>query len=132
MSNLSNKLGVSPIGFKAGGPIRINRAVKLDATKNQVVEASAIGDVVIGFAEQAAEAGDTVPVQPFGVVKAVAGAAVAVHAQVMPQAAGGGKVVTAAGAAARSCGITLAAAANADEVIPVLVAGPNLNGPANV
>lgn len=131
MANLSNKLGVSPIGFKAGAAIRINRAVKLGATKNEVIEATAIGDVVIGIAEQAADAGDTVPVQMFGVAKAVVGAGgVALGAQMMPLAAGGGVLVTAAGAAARSCAIALEAG-NAGETVAVLLAAPNLNGPAN-
>lgn len=131
MANLSNNLGIPAIGFKAGGTIAINRPVKLDSTEGQVVQATAITDLVIGVALQAASSGDSVPVQAFGVAKCVLGTGGATLGdQVMCVAAESGKVGTAAGATAKSFGVALATG-NADETIPVLLACPNVNGPAN-
>ena len=127
----SNHVGVSPINFKAGGTIGINTAVKLDSTENQVVVTSAITDVCIGFATQSAVSGDSVPVQIFGKAKAVASAAISLAAQLMPTASGSGKVSTAAGATAISCGVALQAAGADGDTIEVLFAGPVVNAPAN-
>lgn len=131
MANLSNLLGVSLVGFKAGGTILINRPVKLDTTQDQVVQATAITDLVIGVATQAATSGDNVPVQLFGVAKCVLGVGGATLGdQLMCVAAASGKVGTAAGATAKSFGVALATGL-VDETIPVLLACPNVNGPAN-
>lgn len=127
----SNHLGVSLINFKAGGTIGINRAVMLDSTANQVVVTTAITDVAIGFATQAASAGDNVPVQVFGKAKAVASDAVSLGAQLMPTSSGSGKVVTAAGATAKSCAIALQASGADGDTIEVLVGIGNVNGVAN-
>lgn len=128
----SNLLGVSLISFKAGAAIGINRAVMLDTTTNQVIATAAITDVAIGFATQAASAaGDLVPVQVFGKAKAVASDAITLGAQLMPTASGAGKVVTAAGATAKSCAIALQAAGADGDTIEVLVGIGNVNGVAN-
>jgi hypothetical protein len=128
----SNQLGVSPISFKAGAAIGINRAVILDSASNTVIAASAITDLVIGIAlEAAAAAGDLVPVQVFGKAKVVASAAIAVGAQLMPTGSGSGKVATAAGATAKSMGVALQAAGADGDVIEALLACPNVNGVVN-
>lgn len=127
-----NFLGVSPINFKAGAAIGINRLVKLDTTTNQVVVTSAITDLAIGVALEAATAvGDNVPVQIFGKAKVVASAAVTLGDQLMPTAAASGKVSTAAGATAKSIGVALQAAGADGDVIECLLSTPNVNGVAN-
>lgn len=127
----SNSQGVEAIGFVAGGTIGVNRLVKLDSTAGQVVVTSAITDVAIGTALNSASSGELVAVQPFGRAKAVASDAISLGAQLMPTASGSGKVVTAAGATALSCGIALQAAGADGDVIEILLAVPNVNGPAN-
>jgi len=131
MANLSNLLGVSPISFIAGGTIAINRLVKLDTTVNQVVVTSAITDIAIGTSLNAASSGETVAVQPFGKAKLRLGAGGAtLGAQLMPEASGEGDAAIAAGATAKSCAIALEVG-DEGETIAVLLAAPNVNGPAN-
>jgi hypothetical protein len=127
----SNFLGTSLMGFKAGGTIGINRLVKLDSTAGQVVVTSAITDVAIGVATQSATSGDNVPVQVFGKAKVVASGAVSLGDQLMPTSSGSGKVVTAAGATAISCGVALQAAGADGDTIEALLAVPGVNRPAN-
>jgi hypothetical protein len=126
-----NYAGISPLPFQAGAAIGQYRAVKQGTTAHQVIATTAITDVVMGVAQiSAAAAEDQVPVQIGGVAKMVAGAAIALGAQVMPQASGAGKVITAAGATAVSCGVALEAAAADGDIIPVRLI-PNASGPAN-
>lgn len=126
----SNMQGISPLGFKAGGTIVKNRLVKLDSTAGQVIACTAITDVPVGVALEAASSGDTVAVQTQGVAMVVASGVVALGAQVMPTASGAGKCITAAGATAQSVGVALAAAAADLDEIPVLLR-IGVNGPAN-
>jgi len=126
-----NTLGVSPQGFIAGGTILQYRAVVLDSTAEQVVATSAITNVVLGASMQSASSGETVPVQTFGVVKLTASAAISLGAQVMPTGSGAGKISTASGATAVSCGIALEAAGADGDIIAVQLHSVNVNGPAN-
>lgn len=127
----SNMQGVSPAGYIAGGTITANRLVKLDSTAGQVVATTAITDVAVGAALTSAVSGGTVAVQSFGKVKLTASAAITVGAQVMPTATGDGKVVTAAGATARSIGVALEASGADGDIIEVLLVAPIGNGAAN-
>lgn len=128
---VSNLLGVSPLSFVAGGTIIANRMVKLDSTAGQVVACSAITDLAIGVALAGVSSGETVAVQTFGVAKVVASDAISLGAQLMPTASGAGKVVTAAGATAKSCGVALEASGADGDIITALLAVPNVNGIAN-
>jgi len=129
---LFNTLGTSPAGFISGGAIGIFRAVVLDSVQGQVVASSAITQSPVGIAMQsAAGAGETIPVQTFGDAKCVASDAIAIGAQVMCTATGAGKVVTAAGATARSIGIALEAAGADNDIITVRLNLPATLGPAN-
>lgn len=127
----SNFANVSLLPFKAGAAIGQNRLVKQDSTAGQVVVTTAITEAVVGVATiAAAAAGDQVTVQYSGVAKCVASAAISLGAQVMPTVSGSGKVATAAGATAVSCGIALEAATADGDVISVLLR-PSVNSPAN-
>ncbi len=128
----SNQQGVNPISFKAGAAIGINRMVKLDSTAGRVVVCSAITDLAIGVAlNSAAAAGESVSVQTYGKAKVVASDAISLGAQLMPTASGAGKVVTAAGATAKSCGVALQASGADGDTIEALLAVPCVNGIAN-
>ncbi len=130
MANLSNKLGVSPAGFVAGGTVVKNRAVKLDTTAGQVIAATAIAGLTIGIAENGALVGENVSVQTYGIAKAELGTGGAtLGAQLMVEASAAGVLVIAAGATAHSVAIALEAG-DAGETIRVLLR-PALNGPAN-
>lgn len=126
-----NTQGTTPAGFIAGGTIAQYRLVKLDSTQGQVVVTSAITDVGVGASMQSASSGDTVPVQTFGKVKLTASAAISIGAEVMPTAAGSGKVMTSAGATAVSIGLALEAAGADGDIIEVMLTAPNVKGPAN-
>lgn len=127
----SNQLGVSPAGYIAGGTIAQYRLVKLDSTAGQVIATAAITDVAVGGSLTSASSAGTVGVQMFGKVKLTAAAAISLGAQVMPDSGGGGKIATAAGATAKSCGVALEAAGADGDIIEVLLAAPPVNGPAN-
>lgn len=128
----SNFLGVSPINFKAGAAIGINRLVMLDTTTNTVIVTTAITDLAIGVAlEAASAAGDNVPVQMFGKAKVVASGSLTLGAQLMPTSSGAGKVITAAGATAKSIGVALQSAGADGDTIECLLSTPNVNGVAN-
>lgn len=127
-----NTFGTSFASFVAGGTISKNRAVCMDGTNaNQVVACSLITDIAIGIATEDATSGYQVTVQLFGKAKVVASASTSVGDQLMPTASGSGKVSTAAGATAKSMGLGLQAAGADGDVIEVLLATPNVNGPAN-
>lgn len=128
-----NLMGISPMPMVAGGAILPFRCVKLDSVTNQVVATSAITDVVMGtnYLGNTLASGDQIAVQGGGIAKMVAGAAVALGAEVMPAADGAGKVITSAGATARSCGVALTAATADGDIIEVRMGAPNLGGVAN-
>lgn len=128
---VSNNLGVSTLSFLAGATVGINRMVQLSTTADTVIVTSAITDLAIGVALNAASTGELVEVAIFGVQKVVASGAITIFDQVMPTASGAGKVVTAGGATAKSCGIALKAAATDGDTIEVLLHTPNVNGVAN-
>lgn len=127
----SNMQGVSPAGYIAGGTVEQYRLVKLDTTAGQAIATTAITDVAVGASLIKATSGQTLPVQSFGKVKLTASDAISLGAQVMPTASGAGKVVTAAGATARSIGVALEAAGADGDIIEVLLVAPIGNGAAN-
>lgn len=121
-----NTLGIGYMRFKAGGTIAKNRTVKLDTTEGQVIQTTAITDVVIGVAQASVVVGDDLDVQtvPGTKVLMTAGAAIALGAQLMPDPGGtthDGEVITAAGATARNCGIALQPAAAAGDQFSALL-----------
>lgn len=126
-----NLQGVSPVSFIAGGSITANRLVKADTTQGQVVVTTAITDAPLGVALETASSGGLVPVQMYGKAKLTAAAAISVGAQVMADSGGGGKIATASGATAVSCGIALEAAGADGDIIEVQLVTPNVKGPAN-
>lgn len=124
-----NFAGTEPLSLKAGGTINGNRFIKQDTTKGQCVQSAAGTDVTIGVALIGAAAGESVPFQSYGKSKVVAGAAVALNAQVTSDASG--RAVTVA-TGNTSLGIAMEAAGAAGDVIEVLLTPlPNLNGPVN-
>lgn len=127
----SNQMGISPAGYVAGGTIGQYVLVKLHSTAGQCVVTTAITDVALGASLTSASSGGTVAVQQFGKVKLTAKAAISLGAQVMPDSGGSGLIATASGATAKSCGIALEAATAENDIIEVLLAAPNVNGPAN-
>jgi hypothetical protein len=117
----NNLLGKAPFAMKAGEAITVGRALKLDSTEGQVLHTTAITDVAIGVALETVASGDMVSIAPPGtIVKMVPGAAVSLGAQVMPEASGAGKVITAAGATAIACGVAMTEAGAEDELFEVL------------
>lgn len=116
---ISNLLGVSPIGFVAGGAITKDTPVKLHTTEGQVVAAGAATDECIGFALNTVASGEPVSIQAYGVARAVASAAINLGAKVMW--ATGGKVVTASGATSKVLGIALKAPTADAQVFPILL-----------
>jgi hypothetical protein len=127
--------GTDPQSYVAGGAILPYRCVKLDTVTGQVVATTTVADVIVGtnYLGNTLAAGDQIAVQIGGEAKMVAGGAIALGAQVVPMAAGAGRVVTAvgAGATAVSCGVALQAAAADGDVIRVRIVAPNVAGPAN-
>jgi len=123
-----NYAGSVPVSFVAGGAITRNAAVKLSS--GAVVVTTAITDHVLGVAQQDAASGEQVAVltSPGSVATMVASAAIAVDAMVMPGAAG--KVATAAGVTAITCGQALEAAAADGSLVRVLFR-PGVRSPAN-
>lgn len=127
----SNPGGLNPLPFSAGGAIEAYRLVAQHSVEGQVVATSAITQVPIGGSGAVtAASGDQLPVHRGQVIKLTAGEAIALGAQVMPLASGAGKIGTAAGATAKSCGIALQAALADGDVISVLFM-PSVNSPAN-
>ena len=124
-----NYAGSVPVSFTAGGAITRNAAVKLSS--GAVIVTTAITDHVLGVAQQDAASGEQVPVltSPGSVVTMVASAAIAIDAMVMPGASG--KVATAAGVTAITCGQALEAGAADGSLVRVLFR-PGVRSPANV
>lgn len=124
-------------GFRsyiAGEALEANRCVKLDSTEGQVVYSGAITDIVVGITTQKVASGDQVIVQVRGTAKiATTAAAVSLGAEVMPDSSTGGRILTAAGATARSVGVAASAGGGttAGELIAVHINLPNLKGPPN-
>lgn len=126
-----NFQGVAPLSLKAGAAITANRVVKLDSTEGQVIHSTAITDLPMGVALQTVASGEQVSVQTIGIAKCVAGAAIALGAEVMCTASGDGKVTTAAGATARSIGVAMQDASGDGAIVTVRIGGPGLKTPAN-
>lgn len=133
----SNTETTNTTEYLASGAIEANRFVKYgtaDSTTGNptVVACTAITDMAIGVSTNKVASGEMCRIQTAGVAKvACTAAAISAGAQVMPST-DAGKGVAAAGATARSCGIAETAAGGTDlEVIPVRLAVPNVNGPAN-
>ena len=122
----SNLIGTSPLSFKAGATVNINRFVKLNTTAGEVIQGAAGTDIVIGVAALGGAAADNIPVQMAGKAKVTAGAAVALNAQVTSDATGRAVTVATGNTAA---GLALQAAGAAGDVIEVLLATPNVPGP---
>ena len=92
----------------------------------EAAQAGAGDDAVGVLQNDPAAQGEAANLQTFGISKVVAGAAVASGAQVMSDATG--RAITATGTGAFVTGVALQAAANADEIIAVLVSpGGQLN-----
>lgn len=120
------------IEMEAESEVTQYRVVKLGAAAGQVVPTSAITDVAIGVSLNYAAAGARVQVQTGGIARVECSAGVAYGAQVMPTGAAGGKCATAAGATAKSFGLACGTTTTADgEQQLVMLATPNVNGPAN-
>lgn len=117
----NNLLGKTTYSMKAGEAIVAGRALKLDSTEGQVLHTTAITDVVIGVAQETVASGEMVAISPPGTIcRMLPGAAISLGAQVMPEGSGAGKVITAAGATAVSCGVALTEAGAEDEFLTVL------------
>lgn len=102
-----NYIGISPLSREAGGTITRGQGLYINSS-SQVVATTAITQILVGVALQDASSGDQCLFMPSGpVVTAIGGASITVGAEVMPQATGPGKFITAAGATAVSCGIAL-------------------------
>ena len=128
---VNNSLGIASYAMKAGEAITAGRALKLDSTEGQVLHTTAITDTVVGVALETVASGEMVAIAPPGTfVRMCPSAAVSLGAQVMPTGSGAGKVSTAAGATAKSCGIAFTEAGAADEFFTVLLVC-GVNGPAN-
>lgn len=115
--------------FTAGGAIAAYTIVKFSAAET-VVAAAAVSDLLIGVSHDiAAASGERVDVALDGVAYVVAGAAVALGAQLTSDASG--RAVTAAPAAGtnnRVIGVALEAAAAAGDVIRVLLSPSTVQG----
>ena len=124
-----NLAGTEPMSLKATTTVAGNRFIKQDATKGFCIQAAAGTDIAIGVSLVSALANESVPFQSYGKAKIVAGAAVAINAQVTSDATG--RAVTVA-AGNTSFGMAAEAAGAAGDVIEVFLTPlPNLNGPVN-
>jgi hypothetical protein len=99
--------------YVAGGTINQFDAVKFDSTEGQVVQAGAITDDVVGFAQTKAASGEPLTIRTLGVSKFKAKNAVTYGQQLMPSTTAG-QCSTAAGATAKSCGVCVHAAADGE------------------
>lgn len=123
-----NYANVTPIPFKSGGTIAINRFVKQDTTQDRaVLQAAAASDQFFGTSTEAGTSTNFIGVQGYGIAKVEAGAAVSRGDQVTSDASG--RAVTAA-TGNNVAGKALQAAGAAGDIIEVyLHGGPNVNGP---
>jgi hypothetical protein len=114
----------------AEAAILSNRVVKFGTADGLVIQSAAASDAHIGIAELGQEtAGQRVDVVLDGTAEVTVGAAVARGAQLMVDASG--RVITAAAAAGtnvRTIGTAMAAAASANEIIPVAIARGTFQG----
>lgn len=131
-SPTQNYIADNVIEMEAESEVQPYRALTAGTSPGQVVPTSAITDVVIGTSLNYAAAGERVQVQTGGIAEVECSAAVNYKQQVMPTASGAGKCATAAGGTAKSFGYALGTSTTADgERQKVLLACPNVNGPAN-
>jgi predicted RecA/RadA family phage recombinase len=115
--------GFTEASFVAGGAIIEKSPVKLDSTVNQVVQAAAVTDSVIGYAQNSAASGATVTVRLAGVTLAKIGTGgVAIGNKVTPDT--GGVVIATTTASDLVCGVALNAA-SANEYAEVLMIAPS-------
>ena len=120
------------IEMEAEAAIVVRRLVKLGTAAGQVIHTAAITDVVVGVSLNSCAAGERVQIQTSGVAEVECASAVTYLDQVMPVGTGAGKVATAAGATAKSCGQAGGATtANAGETQKLWLSPINVNGPAN-
>lgn len=133
----TNDLGVSPMGFKAGGAIPVGMPVKMDGTVSRsVVVCDAIADLCVGIYEGvggsgsggAAASGDYISIRQHGIAKCLAGATVTINGPVMVEVTSG-RVVDLSGATAKFIGVALQAAADGDLFEVLLGHLPNSPGP---
>jgi hypothetical protein len=112
--------------FNAAGTVRKGRVVVLNTSDNQVIEATAATDSLIGVADVPGDttasvaSGERVDVQLEGLADAVAGAAITRGALLSVDSAG--RVITAAASAGsnvRTIGTALQAAAAANDIISI-------------
>ena len=123
-----NPMGVPYWRAKAGGTITKGALLKLDTTEGQVIVTTAITDLVIGVAVEAAASGDEVAIQTYGIALVSIGSAVALGDQLMPIGTGSGLCATGAGATAKNFGVALMPGAATPDFVRVLLACPNVNG----
>lgn len=125
-----NYIAGNVIELEAESEIQPYRVLKLGTSPGQVAHTGAITDVIVGASLNYAAAGERVQVQTDGIALVACSAAVAYAAQVMPGA--NGKVATAAGATAKSCGMAGGTTTTGDgELQKVWLRTLNVNGIAN-
>jgi hypothetical protein len=118
------------IEMEAETAIEPYRTLKLGTAAGQVAHTGAITDVVVGVSLNTAAAGGRVQIQTDGIALVTCSTGVAYGAQVMPGASG--KIATAAGATAKSCGMAGGTTTTADgELQKVWLRTLNVNGIAN-
>lgn len=125
--------GTAPVSIVAGEALTRGRCVQLNSS-GQAVHTTAITQFVLGVVLEDCSSGAMALIQtvPGTVVTAMAGAALAtIGVEVMPQAAGAGKVIAAAGATAVSCGVVVSTAAGDGSLFSMLLR-PGSRSPANV
>ncbi len=108
--------------FTAGGVIAVNKIVKFDAVDDQVVEAAANTDLVMGVSlEPAAASGDRLEVAVLGIAEVKAAGTIARGDYVVSDASGDGVAGTATTAKQQAIGIAMASAVSGD-IFPVMIA----------
>jgi hypothetical protein len=118
--------------FTAGGTIPYGAFVKLDSTEGQVVVTTAITDRVVGVSMGTYASADRCEIQTGGIAPVLIASAVALGAEVYPDAGGGGKAAGSAtpGATAVSCGLAVTQGDTDAQLIKVLLR-PMVKCPAN-
>lgn len=104
--------GKDPKSGIAGGTIPQYAPVKRGTVDGEVVVGAAITDIILGIARQAATAGQTVPYDDNGKLKAKASGAITRGDRLM--FAAGNKLATLAGTTAKICGVADESAADGD------------------
>lgn len=114
----------APKTFTAEAAITLNRFVELGASANGVAPVNAITDRPIGIAVESADPAEGVSavsvwlLNEGGIVPIEAAAAINFGAEIAPSANGRGQTAV---ATQFPCGVALAAAGGAGEIIPMLV-----------